>query len=135
MTTAETDEQIREKHRKIFKDIKPLSKDDFSNPTIDQKNDIKKLEAEDGKIIVEKEERIPTFTTYKYSKNGKGDLYESVLVGGQPCFITYDDTTSKVKIWQKITEKFRILQPAEPSHYSYPPYEFDNAQLLLQTYT
>lgn len=134
MSTDETDEQIREEHRKIFKDIKPLNKDDFSNPTKSQETDIKKLEVKDGKIVLNKEEQLPPFTTYKYSKNGKGDLYESALIGGQPCFITYNHTTSKVKIWQEITEKFRVLQPAEPSDYSYPPYEFDNAESLLHTY-
>jgi len=40
MTSPETDEEIREKHRKIFKNIKPLGTDDFSNPTKNQKKDI-----------------------------------------------------------------------------------------------
>ena len=114
-----TDEQISEQHRKIYKDMKPLAKDDFSNPTKSQKTDIKKLEAKDGKIILNKEERIPPFTTYKYSKNGKGDLYESVLIGGQPCFLTYNHTTSKLNLCPGISEKFRILYAAEPSDYQF----------------
>ena len=130
MANTETDEQVREKYRKVYKDVRPLSKDDFSNPTRDQKKELKKQEAKYGKIVVKKEEPLPTLTTYKYSKNGKGDLYESVLIGGQPCFITYNHTTNKVKIYPGITEKFRILYPAEPSDYSYPPYEFDSKEEL-----
>lgn len=63
MTTAETDEQIREKHREIYKDVRPLNKGDFSNPTKGQKKDLQKQEARDGKIIVkkdkDKEEPLP----------------------------------------------------------------------------
>jgi hypothetical protein len=132
---TETDDQIREKYRPIYKDMKPLSKDDFSNPTKSQKTDIKRLEAKDGKIVLNKEERIPPFTTYKYSKNGKGDLYESVLIGGQPCFITYNHTTSKLDLCPGISEKFRILYPAEPSDYSYPPYEFESKEEIELVYS
>ena len=133
---TETDEQVREKHREIYKDVRPLNKDDFSKPTKDQKKDLNKQEARDGKIVVVKkeEEKLPTLTTYKYSKNGKGELYESVLIGGQPCFITYNHNTSKVEICPGIQEKFRILYPAEPSDYSYPPYEFDTKEELELVY-
>ena len=55
---TETDEQIREKHRKIYQDVKPLTKDDFSNPTKDQKEDLKKLESKTGKIVLNKEDEI-----------------------------------------------------------------------------
>ena len=81
------------------------------------------------------EERSAVCTTYKYSKNGKGDLYESVLIGDQPCFITYNHASKKVKIYPGITEKFRVLHPAEPSDYSYPPYEFDNPQDLKRVFS
>ena len=135
--TAETDEKIREEHGKIYKDIRPLTKEDFSNPTKSQKTDINRLEAKDGKIVVNNkdEEKLPTLTTYKYSKNGKGDLYEAVLIDGQPCFITYNHTSSKLSICPGITEKFRILYPAEPSEYSYPPYEFDSKEELERVYS
>ena len=97
---TETDEQVRAKYRKNYENMKPLSKEDFSNPTKDQKDNLRKQEAKDGKIVVEKEEeKLPTLTTYKYSKNGKGDLYESVLIAGQPCFITYNHKSSNVEIY------------------------------------
>ena len=53
-------------------------------------------------------------------------MYESVLIAGQPCFITYNHKSGKVEIYPGIQEKFRILKPAEPSEYSYPPYEFES---------
>jgi hypothetical protein len=137
MTTAETDEQIREKYRKNYKDMKRLTKDDFSNPTKDQRKDLQKQEARDGKMVVVKkeEEKLPTVTTFKYSKNGQGDLYESVLIGGQPYFICYNSATNKIEIHDEIREKFRIILPAEPSDYSYPPYEFSDEESLLLTYS
>jgi hypothetical protein len=130
------DKAIKEEFLKhieeISKESNKITAADFSNPTKDQKEDLKKQEARDGKIVVVKQEdeKLPTLTTYKYSKNGKGVLYESVLIGGQPCFITYNHTTSKVEIYPGISEKFRILYPAEPSDYSYPPYEFESEQEL-----
>ena len=125
--------------KKISKDIGKVKAEDFE-VTEEQRNEIKKLEAKYGKIVIkkdrdnDKEKRIPTLTTYKYSKNGKGNLYESVLIGGQPCFITYNHTTSKVEIYPGIQEKFRILYPAEPSDYSYPPYEFESKEELERVY-
>ena len=58
---TETDEEIREKYRKIYKDMKPLSKDAFSNPTKDQKENLRKLEARDGKVVIKeyKDEEKP----------------------------------------------------------------------------
>ena len=140
MKNAETDEEIREKHRKIYKDLKPLSRNDFSNPTREQKKELQKQEARDGKVVVKKdkdeeeEEKLPTLTTYKYSNNGKGNLYESILFGGQRCFITYNHTSSKVEVYPEIPEKFRILYPAEPGNYSYPPYEFGSREELERVY-
>ena len=84
--------------KKISKEIGKVKESDFEI-TEEQKREIQRQEARDGKIVVkkdkdrDKEERLPTLTTYKYSKNGKGDLYESVLMAGQPCFITYNHTS------------------------------------------
>ena len=137
MASTETDECIRKKYRRIYKDMKPLSKDDFSNPTRDQKDNLRKQEARDGKVVVKKErvsdkEELlpPAFTTYKYSQNGKGDPYESILIAGQPFFLTYNHTTGKLEAYPEIIEKFRILRPAEHSDYSYPPYEFGSREEL-----
>lgn len=61
--------------KKISKDIGKVKAEDFE-VTEEQRNEIKKLEAKYGKIVIkkdrdnDKEKRIPTLTTYKYSKNG-----------------------------------------------------------------
>ena len=60
----------------------------------------------------------------------KDNLYESVLIGGEPCFITYNPTNGKLDICLGISEQFRILNPAEPSDISYPPYEFESIEEL-----
>ena len=91
---TETDEQIREKYRPIYKDMKPLSKDDFSNPTKSQKTDIKKLEAKDGKIVLNKEDDIKRkkIAINKYSGNGRLPLRESVVIGDISKFVTLQNT-------------------------------------------
>ena len=38
-------------------------------------------------------------------------------------------------IYPGISEKFRILNPAEPSDYSYPPYEFESKEELEHIYS
>ena len=90
MARIETDEQIREKHRKIYKDVKPLSKDDFSNPTKSQKSDIKKLETKDGKIVLNNDDEIKRkkIAINKYSGNGRLPLRESVVIGDVSKFVT-----------------------------------------------
>ena len=130
----ETKEKHLKRIKKISKGLGKIKESDFEI-TEEQKREIKRQEAKEGKIVVaenneDKDEKLPTLTTYKYSKNGKGDLYESVLIGGQPCFITYNHATSKVEIYPGIQEEFRILYPAEPSEYSYPPYEFESKEEL-----
>ena len=53
--TETEDEAIREKYRGIYKDMRPLGKDDFSNPAGEQKKELQKQEAKYGKIIAKKE--------------------------------------------------------------------------------
>src|SRR5918999_6241551 len=48
--------------------------------------------------------------TYKYSKIGKGDLYESVILGGIPTFLRYDKENNKIVPYQSIEEETRILR-------------------------
>lgn len=62
-------------------------------------------------------------------------MFESILIDGQPYFITCNHKTSKLGIRGEISEKFRILSPAEPSDYSYPPYEFASEKELLLDYS
>jgi hypothetical protein len=73
-------------------------------------------------------------TTYKYSDNGKGPLFEAIIFKGQPCFVYYDAKIDNVQIVKEIGEPFRILQAPEPSEYSYPPYEFKDEDELLLTF-
>ena len=53
--TETEDEAIRERYRGIYKDMRPLGKDDFSNPAGEQKKELQKQEAKYGKIIAKKE--------------------------------------------------------------------------------
>ena len=39
----------------------------------------------------EKEKKKPRFDAYKYSKNGKGPLFEAIILSGSPVFITYQN--------------------------------------------
>jgi hypothetical protein len=90
MTTTETDEQVREKYRKTYENMKPLTKKDFSNPTKSQKSDLQKLEAKTGKIVLNKEDEIKKkkVAINKYSGNGRLPLRESVVIGDISKFVT-----------------------------------------------
>jgi hypothetical protein len=68
--------------------------------------------------------------TYKYSKIGKGDLYESVILGGIPTFLRYDEANEKIVPYQSIEEETRILRPPSSEEYPYLPYEFDSLEEL-----
>jgi hypothetical protein len=45
---------------------------------------------EDGKGS-KKTKAKPELPVYKYSKMGREDLYESIILGGIPIFVTYDE--------------------------------------------
>jgi hypothetical protein len=68
--------------------------------------------------------------TYKYSKLGKGDLYESLILGGIPSFIRYDEKNNKLVPHQQIEEETRILRLPNTEEYPYTPYEFENLEEL-----
>jgi hypothetical protein len=70
---------------------------------------------------------IPTF---KYSRIGKGDLYESVIVGGTPTFLRYDQENNRIMSYQSIEEETRILRPPSLEEYPYTPYEFASLEEL-----
>ena len=76
----------------------------------------------------------PKVTTYKYSQNGKGDLYEVILLGGKPYFLYHNELKNNVNCTEEIAEPFRILQAPGPTEYSYSPYEFKNEEELILTY-
>jgi hypothetical protein len=68
--------------------------------------------------------------TYKYSKIGKGDLYESVILGGIPAFLRYDEANEKIVPYQSIEEETRILRPPSLEEYPYTPYQFESLEEL-----
>jgi hypothetical protein len=67
---------------------------------------------------------------YKYSQLGKGDLYESIILGGVPVFIRYDTENNKLVPLRDIEEETRILRPPSIEEYSYTPYEFVSIEEL-----
>lgn len=77
---------------------------------------------------------LPNYITYKYSDNGRWDLYEAVLIEGKPYFITYNQNTNNVDICGEIEEPFRILRPPGPADYSYLPYQFTDKKELVTTF-
>ena len=89
----------------------------------DDDNDINKQ----GKRKEEKTKR--ELTAFKYSKMGKGELYESVLRSdGKPFFIQYSHGSKEFKLVEKIEENNRILRPPESEEYPYSPYEFTSLE-------
>jgi hypothetical protein len=76
------------------------------------------------------EKKKPVVPTFKYSKLGKGDLYESVILGGIPTFLRYDEKNNKIMSFQSIGEETRILRPPSLEEYPYTPYEFASLEEL-----
>jgi predicted ribosome-associated RNA-binding protein Tma20 len=62
-------------------------------------------------------------TVNKYSQNRKGNLYESIILDGEPCFISIDDN-DKLTFETFIEEKTRILYPPSMEEYLHEPYDF-----------
>jgi hypothetical protein len=83
-----------------------------------------------GKGNDEKEKKRPVVPTYKYSKIGRADLYESVILGGIPTFLRYDEKNNKIVPHQSIEEETRILRPPSLEEYPYSPYEFASLEEL-----
>ena len=98
---------------------------------IDAKTDPKDLNKQNNRNKSTAEERkkfvIPTF---KYSKIGKRDLYESVILGGIPTFLRYDQGNNRIMSYRSIEEETRILRPPSPEEYPYTPYEFASLEEL-----
>ena len=64
-------------------------------------------------------------TVNKYSQNRKGNLYESIILGGEPCFLSIDNN-GELTFQNSIEEKTRILYPPSLEEYLHEPYEFDS---------
>jgi hypothetical protein len=63
---------------------------------------------------------------YKYSKKGKDDLHEAVIVAGISVFLKHEN--GEIKIVEEIEETSRVLVPPNPEEYPYEPYEFSNME-------
>jgi hypothetical protein len=68
--------------------------------------------------------------TYKYSAKGANNLYEAIILAGQPAFIIYDKDNLKIEAFQNVEEATRILKPPNSEEYPYDPYEFANVDEL-----
>jgi hypothetical protein len=86
------------------------------------------LESEQITTIEKKDKEKPKreFTTYKYSKIGKGNLHEAIFINDFPYFISYNYITKKIEVIDKIEENKRIIKPPEKEQYPYTQYEFAN---------
>lgn len=89
------------------------------------KSNGKRRDSGQGRTI-EKKRELPT---YKYSKMGKGDLHESIILDGVPLFIKYDFENQQIKIVGRIEQETRILIPPSHEEYPYIPYEFTKQEL------
>ena len=84
-------------------------------------NDNEDPESEKEKV------KLREITTFKYSKFGQGDLYESVFINnGLPFFIKYNVVTNSLEQYDKIEEKTRILVPPTFEECPYLRYEFES---------
>ena len=90
--------------------------------------------SEDSRLFVipEGNTRKKPVATSKYSKLGKGDLHESVILGGVPRFLSYEEKNGKLVPLEHIEEETRIIKPPSLVEYSYIPYEFSNIEELDQ---
>jgi hypothetical protein len=68
-------------------------------------------------------------TVYKYSKNGKGELHEAVIIEGKPYFLKYHTKEDGTNFFQSplyIQEETRRLLPPHIEEYPYDPYIFNS---------
>jgi len=134
----ERDETIRTfenlSHRiesgKEWFDILPPSPGDRNNSNNNRNGGKKDRDSRNNstKAEEEKEKKRLVVPTYKYSKIGKGDLYESVILGGISAFLRYDEANEKIVPYQSIEEETRILRPPSLEEYPYTPYEFESLE-------
>jgi hypothetical protein len=74
----------------------------------------------------DKEKKFIT-KTFKITYNGK--LYESIIIVGHRCFLTYNTDTDTVKIVEEIEEdEKRAFGPMTKADHPYQPYIFSNIQ-------
>lgn len=92
-------------------------------------------QSDEQKEIKEKKKEI---TINKYSQNRRGELFESILIGNEPFFVSmghgndndgqHDD---EIKLIPSIDENTRILKPPSSEEYLHIPYEFASKDDLV----
>ncbi len=95
-----------------------------SNKKISYDNEIKESHNK------EQNEKKREFVTYKYSKMGKEDLREAILINDLPFFVKYNHVSKEIILLEKIDEIRRVLRPPEREEYPYTPYEFESNEEL-----
>jgi hypothetical protein len=93
-------------------------------------NGIRKKDRDNKNKSTAEEKKRLVVPTYKYSKIGKGDLYESVILGGIPTFLRYDEENNRIVPYQSVEEETRILRPPSLEEYPYTPYQFESLEEL-----
>ena len=77
-----------------------------------------------------KQKEKPRFDAYKYSNNGKGPLFEVIILTGSRVFIAYQN--GKIEPYKDLGEDVRIIAPPHFQSYPYLPYEFKNMDAVLK---
>ncbi len=141
LESKEESEELK-KFRASIAESRPITKGDFSNLNKNQKETLKKQEKRDGKVVIERkgededEEKTKEVMVYKYSNNGKDDLYESIILNGLPCFIMYDKEKDNGEggMWgrREIKQPGRTLRPPRIDECPFPPYEFETMNELKE---
>jgi len=78
----------------------------------------------------EKHNNKYVYCTFKYSKDKKDVLHESVIIAGLPYFIKYEKESDKLLDVKEIEEPNRILRPENIEECPFRPYEFFNKEEL-----
>lgn len=104
-------------------------------PKNNKKREVKKTKKKNKESEPDFQELKPkrSNSAYKYSNRGKGTLHESVILSGQPTFLTFEN--DKIKTIETIEESNRIIKPPNPEECPYEPYEFadiDEALVYLE---
>lgn len=95
-------------------------------PSDSDSNEDRNIQENEQKEVAEERVKKRRYTTYKYSKKGKGILHEAVILAGQPVFLKYEN--DEIKAVSLIEESDRIIRPPNSEECPYEPYEFENIE-------
>jgi hypothetical protein len=71
-------------------------------------------------------DKKPEVIAYKYSKRGKGQLNEAIVLAGISVFLKHQVETGEFKTVEVIDEPSRIIRPPTTEEHPYEPYEFSD---------